>query len=180
MKSPDDARDKPPRADRLHDLVIRAARSADAEAITAMVNMPGFRSGTLRLPFQTIAETRAWLDNPAPCAKQLVAEYEGQIIGDIGLTPAQFGRRRHAAGLGMGVHDAFVGRGVGSALIGAVLDIADNWLALRRIELTVFADNESAIRLYENNGFITEGRFTDFAFRDGRYVDAYSMARLKT
>jgi putative acetyltransferase len=80
----------------------------------------------------------------------------------------------------MGVHDDFVGRGVGSALMKAVLDLADNWLDLRRVDLTVFTDNPNAIRLYEKSGFVKEGHFKQFAFRDGEYVDAYSMARLRT
>ncbi len=39
----------------------------------------------------------------------------------------------------------------------AVLDIADNWLNLTRLELTVFADNERAVRLYTRTGFEVEG-----------------------
>jgi putative acetyltransferase len=159
--------------------MIRAASPADAEAITALANMPGYRFGTLRVPFQTIEETRSKLDNPGPGSKSLVAELNRRIIGDAFLGP-MLSRRRHAASLGMGVHDDFVGRGVGSALMKAVLDLADNWLDLRRVELTVFTDNPNAIRLYEKSGFVKEGHFKQFAFRDGEYVDAYSMARLRT
>ena len=46
-------------------------------------------------------------------------------------------------------------------------------------KLTVYADNEPAIRLYEKFGFCVEGRFARYALRDGRYVDALPMARLK-
>ncbi len=34
-----------------------------------------------------------------------------------------------------------------------ILDLADNWLMLVRIELGVFTDNEKAIKLYEKFGF---------------------------
>jgi len=80
----------------------------------------------------------------------------------------------------MGVHDAYIGKGIGRALIGEVLALADNWFNLRRVELTVYTDNEPAIRLYEKNGFVTEGLMKEFAFRDGGYVDAYCMARIRT
>jgi putative acetyltransferase len=173
-----DIREKPPRAERLDGFIIRAANPDDAAAISTLANMPGYRYGTLRLPFQTEAETRKWLESPAPGANRLVADLDGAVIGDIFLGPL-LGRRRHAATLGMGVHDDFIGRGIGSALMTAALDIADNWLSLKRVELTVYTDNESATRLYERNGFVTEGHFRDFAFRDGRYVDAYSMARMR-
>ena len=66
----------------------------------------------------------------------------------------------------------------GSALVSAVIDLADNWLALRRLELAVFVDNAPAVALYEKFGFSVEGTYREYAFRDGRYVDAYAMARL--
>ena len=39
-----------------------------------------------------------------------------------------------------------------------LLDLADHWLMLVRVELEVFADNEQAIRLYEKLGFREVGR----------------------
>ena len=60
----------------------------------------------------------------------------------------------------------------------AALDLADNWLNLTRIELHVYTDNSAGIGLYEKFGFEVEGTHHRFAFRNGKYVDAYSMARL--
>jgi L-phenylalanine/L-methionine N-acetyltransferase len=71
------------------------------------------------------------------------------------------------------------GRGVGTELMEAALDLADNWLNLTRIELRVYVDNAPAIALYEKFGFEVEGTHRYFAFRNGEYVDAYSMARLR-
>ncbi len=88
-------------------------------------------------------------------------------------------RRRHAANLGMAVHDGWHGKGVGTALIRAAIDLADNWLNLHRLELEVYTDNESAVRLYQRHGFVVEGTLKDYAFRNGAYVDAFTMARLR-
>jgi len=78
----------------------------------------------------------------------------------------------------MGVHDDFCRRGIGSALLGALVEAADGWLNIKRLQLTVYTDNETAIRLYRRFGFEEEGVSRAFAFRDGAYVDALAMARL--
>ena len=56
------------------------------------------------------------------------------------------------------VHADYQGRGVGTTLMETLLDLADHWLMLVRVELEVFADNEQAIRLYEKLGFREVGR----------------------
>ena len=61
----------------------------------------------------------------------------------------------------------------------AALDLADNWLNLERIELKVYTDNAAGRALYEKFGFEIEGTHRRYAFREGQYVDAYSMARIK-
>ena len=79
----------------------------------------------------------------------------------------------------MSVHDDFQGRGIGSALLGSLIDTADKWLNLRRLELAVYVDNEPAIRLYKRFGFVIEGTRRAVAFRDGAFVDDYAMARVR-
>jgi putative acetyltransferase len=79
----------------------------------------------------------------------------------------------------MGVHDAYAGRGVGSALMAAVIELADRWLNLKRLELEVWADNYPAIALYEKFGFEREGLLRAEGFRDGVYADSLAMARLR-
>ena len=154
---------------------IRAACPSDAEGIAAIANLPGFRAGTLRLPFQSVEETRQWLEKSPPNSTGLVAVLDGQIVGNAGLNRLA-GRRIHSGSIGMGVHDDYTGCGIGSALLGALVDIADNWLAIKRLELTVYIDNAPAIGLYEKFGFETEGRLKAFGFRNGEYVDAFTMA----
>jgi putative acetyltransferase len=61
----------------------------------------------------------------------------------------------------------------------AMIDLADNWLGIHRIELSVYTDNAPAVHLYEKFGFAIEGTARQFALRGGEYVDAYYMARLR-
>jgi putative acetyltransferase len=110
----------------------------------------------------------------------LVACVTGEIVGELGLEMyPRAPRRRHAANLGMAVRDDWQGKGVGTALMQAAVDLADRWLNLTRLELEVYSDNEPGVRLYKKFGFEVEGTLRQFAFRDGQYVDALMMARLK-
>ncbi|MEG0754433.1 MAG: GNAT family N-acetyltransferase, partial [Angelakisella sp.] len=81
-------------------------------------------------------------------------------------------------GIGIMVHKDYQNAGVGTALMKALLDVADNWLMLVRVELTVFADNERAIHLYEKLGFEKEGLRRMAAIRNGEYADEFAMARI--
>ena len=83
----------------------------------------------------------------------LVAVADG---GPVGLafvieTPFGFGE------LGMCVAAEWRGRGVGGALVAAVIDLARE-RGLHKLILGVFPHNERAIALYRKFGFVEEGR----------------------
>jgi putative acetyltransferase len=156
--------------------MIRASEPEDIPALTEVFNQPRVLWGTMQLPFTSVAQRSRKYENRPDT--HLVAVIDGKVIGTLGLVLQQ-GRRAHAATLGMAVHDAYAGRGAGTALMAAAVEQADRWLGLKRIELSVWTDNARAIALYERFGFEREGLFRGYAFRDGAYVDAVSMARLK-
>jgi putative acetyltransferase len=157
---------------------LRAAEPEDLDGITALMNQPIVRHGTLRAPFTTPAENRP-LAAPDDPAKSLVAVADGAVAGIALLQPAK-GRRAHCGDIQLlAVHDAYSGRGIGSALLAALLDIADNWLNLKRLSLTVIADNAPAIRLYNRFRFKPEGLKRADVFRNGAFADALRMARLE-
>lgn len=159
---------------------IRAAEAADAEAVRRIYAAPRAQAGTLQLPFPSVETWRQRLAGLAAGRHALVAEVDGEVVGQIGLyTHADTPRRAHVAGIGMGVRDDWQGRGIGGALLAAAIDLAENWLQVTRIEIEVYADNAAAIGLYEKHGFVREGLHRRHAFRDGAYVDTLSMAWLR-
>jgi putative acetyltransferase len=160
-------------------ILVRAREPRDVEAVAAIFNCPGVIAGTLQLPLRSVEERRERLSQHSPDVYQLVSEVDGRVVGNLGLHLETAARRRHCGSIGMGVHDDFQGRGVGSALMAAMISLADNWLNLRRIDLSVYVDNAPAIHLYEKFGFLIEGTARDFAFRNGVYIDAHMMARLR-
>lgn len=161
-------------------ITIRRAEPSDYEAMQRIFSGPKAIQGTLQLPFPSAEIWRKRLSEPPEGFFLLTACAGDEVVGQLGLhTSPNKPRRRHAGALGMAVRDDWQGKGVGTALMQAGIDLADNWLNLRRLELEVFVDNEPAIRLYKKFGFKIEGTLVEFAFRDGRYVDTYTMARLR-
>ncbi len=160
------------------DILIRALEPADMADLTEAWNQPLAYACTLQLPFTSVdarqKRNAAW----SPADTRLVAVIQGKVIGSIGLNRFE-NRRSHAGSIGMAVHDAYSGRGAGSALMGAIIDLADNWLQLKRLELSAYADNARAIALYERFGFEREGLHRAYSWRNGAYVDSLAMARLR-
>ncbi|MBP6561912.1 MAG: GNAT family N-acetyltransferase [Neisseriaceae bacterium] len=158
------------------DVIIRAIAPSDAEALRALFAQPEVCRQTLHLPYTDQGEwQRRTLPSPAGTHK-LVAVLDDQVVGMIGLVVESNARRRHVASIGIGVDQGFIRRGIGRGLIKAVIALSEQWLNLRRLELTVFTDNVGAISLYEQCGFVIEGTSRGYAFRDGADHDVYQMA----
>lgn len=136
-------------------------------------------SGTLQLPYPSREYWRKRLSENTDSVYHLVGIIEGQIVGMVSVAIPNRPRRRHAGAIGISVHDDWQGKGVGKELMRAIVDLADNWLNLTRLELEVYADNEAALRLYERFGFEVEGRLRQHALRDGQFVDSIMMGRLR-
>jgi putative acetyltransferase len=160
-------------------ITIRRAEPRDAEAFCASFAQPKARAGTLQMPYPSLEMWRKRLAEVSGDDYLLVAEIDGKVVGNCGLHAASKSpRRKHVGTIGISVHDAWHGRGVGRALLAAAIDIADNWIAYTRLELTVYTDNAPALALYRKFGFEVEGTHRNFALRDGGFVDALAMARL--
>ena len=161
------------------DIIIRPLHPDDAEDLHAIWRHPQVGLGTMQLPSQEISLTLDRIHNSPPTIHRLVAEVNKRVVGAITLNQYRKPRMAHAATLGMAVHPDYWGRGIGNRLLEAIIDLADNWLNLRRIELDVYSDNAPAIHLYEKFGFVLEGRKRMHAFRNGRYAETLFMARIR-
>lgn len=159
---------------------IRPVTAEDAGALHALRLTPGVMENLLGIPSWRLDQARGWLDGLGSDSHEFAAVTpEGRVVGEAGLSGCSRPRLKHVGSLGMMVHPEFWGQGVGSALMEAMMDVADNYLMLVRVELEVFTDNQRAIRLYERFGFETEGVRRMAAVRQGRYADLQVMARLR-
>jgi putative acetyltransferase len=161
-------------------ITVRRACIDDSDAIWRVFQDTEAYSGTLQLPFPSREVWRKRIAEPPESDFILVAEADGAIVGQAGLhRVAMSPRRAHAMSIGIAVRSDWHGKGVGRALMQDLLDLADTWLPVTRLELNVFTDNERAIRLYREFGFEIEGTHRAYALRDGRYVDSHAMARIR-
>jgi putative acetyltransferase len=160
-------------------ITIRPLRLSDASDIYEIMQMPDVLWGASLLPSTTLDRWTEMIKDWV-CDERMhvfVAEAQGKVAGIINLHVGS-GRERHVGDIAMAVHDKFQGQGIGKMLLITVIDLADNWLNLVRLELDVYTDNERAIHVYKQFDFDIEGRKRLDAFRGGSYIDSYMMARL--
>lgn len=106
-----------------------------------------------------------------------VAGTGAQLVGFLEAAGGDFRRNRHSAVIVLGVLEGYRGRGIGKRL----LEELEKWSSERgvtRLELTVMAHNERALRLYERAGFVTEGTRRRSLLVDGKWVDEFLMAKV--
>ena len=101
-----------------------------------------------------------------------------RLIGCCGLHGISLTARSAVFGILIGERSR-QGLGFGTQATRLALRYAFMELNLNRVELSVFADNERAIRAYARAGFVQEGRAREAYFRDGRYHDALHFAVLR-
>lgn len=162
--------------------ILRNGTIADADAALALFN-------------QTHGETDYLLSYPDECKMrpkeegqfleektnsdheaELLAVVDGKIVGSAGIE--RIGRsykNRHRAEFGIAVLKDYWGLGIGKALMDACIRCAQN-TGYTQLELTVVADNQRAVALYQKAGFQEYGRNPrGFQSRTGGYQETVSM-----
>ena len=161
-------------------MIIRAASDADAEALAAIYGhhvLHGF--GT----FEEVPPDAAEMARRRAAVAErglpyLVAEDEGRVLGF-----AYAGPFRPRAAYRYTVEDSVyiapdaVGRGVGRAVLSAVLDACEA-MGLRQV-VAVIGDsgNAASIGLHRALGFQDAGVVKSVGFKHGRWVDIVTMQK---
>lgn len=163
------------------DFTIRPVRIEDAAAVNEIRRMDGVRENILGIISERLTRSEDFIKGLSENDHLLVAEVEEKgmkkVVGMMGMNVSSNPRLRHSASVGIMVHVDYQGKGIGTALFKKVIDLADNWLMLTRLELTVFVENDRAVKLYKSLGFQIEGTRKYGAIRNGQYADEYLMAR---
>lgn len=157
---------------------VRRREECDAAALLELFNEDVFqRMAATREPFASCEELVTWLNGFSKRKLEIVAEVDGAVVGFAGLYLLE-DRLDHAGWMCVGVREERQRCGIGALLLETLVVAADVLAGLRRVQLTVFSDNVSAIKLYEKFGFKIEGQHKNFLRRGDVFVDALTMARL--
>lgn len=141
------------------EVVIRGAQTSDAEQLLSLMRQLEMETTTIAvdeaLPDLTITEEAEQIDliNESPYDQIIVAELEGNLIGIVTLQAVL--DEAETAELGVGVVKELWNQGLGTALVDEALYWAQTVSQLRRIILTVYAENVAAVHVYQKLGFQT-------------------------
>ncbi|MBE2223705.1 MAG: GNAT family N-acetyltransferase [Anaerolineae bacterium] len=160
-------------------LQIRAIQPDDIPGLHAIISHPQVAENGLHLYTTEFSDTQEQFQKSKPGVHRLVGELDGQVVVHGQLRQYQRARLTHTGELGIYVHPDFWGQGIGTQMMEKLLDIADNWLPIWRLNLETFSHNKAARRLAEKFGFKREGVQRKAAFGNGRFQDITIYARLK-
>ena len=165
---------------------IRALAAADLAAYRAL-RLRGFAEHpaafTSSHAEESVRPPDALLHRVAPPAARphdgvLGAFDGGTLVGVVGLEVDMRAHVRHKGHVfGMYVPAENAGRGIGKALVAAVIRRAQATPSLRQLGLTVTAGNAAARRLYEGTGFVAWGVEPDAVIVEATAHDKIHMTR---
>jgi RimJ/RimL family protein N-acetyltransferase len=165
-------------------VTIRSAQPADAVTLLAYIRAVAAETQFFVMEPDEFPATdeqeRQWiqehLDRPGWLV--LVAEASGTIIAVLSFENGPHRRIAHRGTVGISVVKKWRGKGIGTALLQALIEWAKASPMIEKLSLAVFANNETAIRLYRRLGFVEEGRHPkEVKLGPGRYADAILMYR---
>ena len=161
--------------------IIRPVKIEDAVFINEIRRQDGVRENIMGIISERITRAEGIINGLTDNDHMLVAEVDEngvkRVVGVATLSVNRSNRVRHSGSIGIMVQKEYHRMGIGRALMTNLIDIADNWLMLVRIELGAFTENEKAINLYKSLGFQIEGTKKYAIIRNGKYDDEYLMAR---
>lgn len=162
-------------------MLIREATEDDAERLRQYAtrlfseDLPGI----FRRPIPSLDEEREFIavHSSGSNSTLLLAEADETVVGLIGLAGESLPEESHVGTFGVSVDQSWRGRGVGGALLEALVAWARDH-GITRIQGYVWATNPRALEFYERHGFEREGCCRKAIMRDGVPIDVHLIALL--
>ncbi|MDE0804560.1 MAG: GNAT family N-acetyltransferase [Acidimicrobiales bacterium] len=160
-------------------MLIRPATTDDAEATAEIYNVEVATSDvTFDLVPRTLDEQRTWLDARSGALEVIVAEVDGRVAGFASLSTY----RERAAYRGTVEDSVYVrgdarGQGVGSALLGGIVEVASA-RGFHTVIGRVVGGHDASISLHRAAGFDHVGVEREVGRKFGRWLDVVVLQKL--
>lgn len=155
-------------------MIIRLAKEEDLPALLAIYNYEVINGvATFDLHPKTYEERKEWFDaHNVGSYALIVAEEDGKAVGYASLSPY---RPKEAyistVELSIYIDAAYRGRGIATALMDEILEIARKDEALHLVVSVITGENETSMKLHEKYGFAYCGTIHQVGFKHGRFLD---------
>ena len=158
---------------------LRGFLESDFRFLNKWINDPDIIQFTnIYRPISEI-ESREWFDsihkNKNSFIFAIALTENDEIIGTCGLYDYESVSGKAELRMKIG-NKEYWNKGVGKTALNKLLEFGFSDVNLRKIWLRVFNDNERAIKLYEDAGFIKEGLLMQDVFIKGKYKDVLIMS----
>ncbi len=166
------------------EMVLRTPETDDAEAIISFRrDVAGETIYLTRYPYE--------IENSPEKEREIISNYiraehlsfaaifEGsKVIGITSVSPVGLSfKTRHRASAELVVRKPYWNLGLGAYLLDIAIKSAEE-CGYERLELSVYADNARALRLYKKKGFVNCGQIPQaFKLMDGAYHDEIIMTK---
>ena len=168
-------------------IILAPFQTEDKAALIRYLNDPVLYANTLKVPNPyTALHAEEWLlrveaekEAPGGIANWSIRHVEAGLIGGIGAF-LKAGLDGHLDEIGYWLAEPFRGRGIMTEVVQCYTQwLFDTRPALVRIEAGVFAHNPASARVLEKAGFVREGFSRLLHRKNGVYIDAVLMAKLR-
>lgn len=164
-------------------IYLRAVKPGDEEIIARIENHPDPRSTLFYAQPSTVEQIKekidTWVTDPA-----VIVFIICRIDDDIAIGMTAFFRIDWVGKMAIfyiGIADKTNwSKGYGSEATKLMVSYAFETINLNRIQLHVAIENEGAVKVYKNNGFIIEGTLRQAMYYAGKYSDFYVMGLLRS
>lgn len=160
---------------------LRPATLDDAEPIRQIYNLEVTTStATFDLVPRTLEDQQAWLAARSGAHAVLVAVADGEVIGFGSLSPWR-DRPAYSTTVedSVYVHRDHHGRGVGKAVLGALIETGTRH-GFHACMARIVGGHEASIALHASCGFEVVGTEREVGRKFGRWLDVVLMERLLT
>jgi putative acetyltransferase len=106
----------------------------------------------------------------------LVVIVDQKIIGTADFSNYRDSKRAHRGGLGISIHKAYRGEGIGKKVMEVIIDNARAFHSIEYIELDVMEENKAAFQMYKGLGFEVVHRTPQaYQLSEGNYTSNIMM-----